>query len=119
VAHELETYNELIPGKGELCATLLIEYETPAERDVALKNLLGLEDHIWIEAGGARAHGVFDDRQIGDTRLSSVQYVRFKLSQPQIDQWDKHASVIVSHPHYSAIRELTPVERQELAQDFA
>ncbi len=33
IAHEVETYNELIPGAGELSATLLIEYETPAERD--------------------------------------------------------------------------------------
>jgi hypothetical protein len=32
IRHELDTYNELIPGPNELSASLLIEYETPAER---------------------------------------------------------------------------------------
>ena len=55
IAHEVATYNDLIPATGELSACLLIEYETPAERDVWLHNLLGLEHHIWLETGGQRS----------------------------------------------------------------
>ena len=44
IAHEVETYNELIPKPGELSASLLIEYETPDERAVKLHELLGLVD---------------------------------------------------------------------------
>ena len=37
IAHEVTTYHELIPGAGELSASLLFEYETPAEGDVWLQ----------------------------------------------------------------------------------
>lgn len=119
VAHELETYNELIPGKGELSASLLIEYETPAERDVHLKQLLGLDKHIWIEAGGERTVATFDDRQIGDTRISSVQYVKFHLNAVQIAAWPNGAAIVVDHPYYNFRREFTAAELDELSGDFA
>ena len=118
IQHELDTYNELIPAPGELSASLLIEYETPAERDVHLKQLLGLDQHIWIEAGGHRSPAIFDDRQIGETRISSVQYVKFKLTKAQMDAWSGGASVVVDHPYYHFTRELTGAERAELGQDF-
>jgi hypothetical protein len=118
IQHELDTYNELVPAKGELCASLLIEYETPAERDVHLKALLGLDKHIWIEAGGERSLAVFDNRQIGDTRISSVQYLRVKLTKTQIDAWAQGAKIVVDHPYYSMAHAFTPAELQELSQDF-
>ena len=118
IQHELDTYNELIPAPGELSASLLIEYETPAERDVHLKQLLGLDQHIWIEAGGHRSPAIFDDRQIGETRISSVQYVKFKLTKSQMDAWSAGASVVVDHSYYHFTRELTVAERAELGQDF-
>ena len=39
IRHEVDTYNELIPFRGELSATLLIEYDSPEERNVALHDL--------------------------------------------------------------------------------
>ena len=119
IQHELDTYNELVPAKGELCATLLIDYETPAERDVHLKSLLGLDKHIWIEAGGERSPAIFDNRQIGDTRISSVQYLKVRLTKAQMDAWGQDAKIVVDHPYYSMQHAFTPAERQELAQDFA
>ncbi len=44
IAREVETYNELIPGPGQLSASLLSEYDTPEERDVHLRELLGIEN---------------------------------------------------------------------------
>ena len=32
IAHEIDTYNELIPPPGGLCATMFIEYDDPAQR---------------------------------------------------------------------------------------
>jgi hypothetical protein len=119
IRHEVETYNELIPAQGELSATLLIEYETSAERDVHLKELLGLEKHIWIVAAGERSAGKFDNRQIGDTRLSSVQYVKFQLTPAQMAIWSTGAALVVDHPAYQEKRDFSPAELAELAQDFA
>ncbi len=119
ILHEVETYNELIPAQGELSASLLIEYETPEERSVKLKQLLGLEKHLWVEVPGAgRTPSIFDTRQIGEERISSVQYVKFRLTQAQQSAWGKGTALISDHPCYQARHELTSVELAELESDF-
>jgi hypothetical protein len=80
IARELETYNELLGGPGELSATLLIELTDPAERDVKLRQWLGLPGHLYLELeGGQRVRARFDARQVGEDRLSSVQYLKFDV----------------------------------------
>jgi hypothetical protein len=118
IAHEVKTYNELIPGPGELSACLLIEYETPAERDVALRALLGLEHHLWLETGGHRAPARFDDRQISTDRLSAVQYIKFQLTPHQVAAFPREAKIVIDHPKYQAEHKLTSEQLQELASDF-
>lgn len=118
IAHEVETYNELIPGPDELSACLLIEYETPEERDVRLRELLGLENHVWLEAAGERSRAIFDGRQIANERLSSVQYVKFRLSPNQAAHFREGAGIVVDHPHYGACRPLAACEIEELARDL-
>jgi hypothetical protein len=119
IAHEVETYNELIPATGELSASMLIEYETPAERNVKLRELLGLEKHLWLEVSGAgRTPAIFDQRQIATDRISSVQYVKFQLKPAQIANWRKGAKMISDHPSYLAERPLSKAELEELSADF-
>jgi len=79
VAHELATYNELIPREDELSATMLIEYEDAAERDAALKRLVGLERHVHLIAGDRRIAAMFAETQISTEAVSAVQFVRFPL----------------------------------------
>ena len=45
---ELRAYNPLIPGHGSLSATLMLEYETPAER--AQRQCLGICGRGWSVA---------------------------------------------------------------------
>jgi hypothetical protein len=119
IAHEVATYNELVPGTGELCASLLVEYETPAERDVKLRELLGLEHHIWVEVEGAgRTPAIFDDRQIATDRISSVQYLRFRLTEAQQNNWWKGAAVVSDHPQYQALQPLSAAQLSEIGNDF-
>jgi hypothetical protein len=80
ISHEIETYNELVGGPGELGATLLIEIESPEERARLLSQWLPLPNHLYGElADGRRVKPRFDERQVGDTRLSSVQYLTFQF----------------------------------------
>lgn len=118
IRHEVETYNELIPARGELAASLLIEYETPEERDVHLRELLGLEKHIWLVAAGVAAPARFDDRQISSDRLSAVQYIKFTLTTAQVAAFRQAASIRVDHPHYTVERPFTAAEIAELAPDL-
>lgn len=120
IAHEVHTYNELIPARGELSASLLVEYDTPAERDVKLRELLGLEKHLWLDVPGAgRTCAVFDERQIATDRISAVQYIRFQLTAAQMAGFSNGAAIVCDHPAYMACRELTRAELDELAPDFA
>lgn len=120
IEHELETYNELIPKQHGLCASLLIEYETPELRAVWLRKLLGLENHIWFVVGNtAPVKANFDTRQIATDRISSVQYISFQFTAEQAALVAKGAKLMVDHPDYPAEHVLTAEQLEALASDLA
>jgi hypothetical protein len=78
ILHEIQTYNELLGKDGELGCTLLIEIEDPALRDQKLREWWLLPEETYMLAeDGTRIPPTFDERQRGDGRLSSVQYLKF------------------------------------------
>ena len=78
ILHEIKTYNELLGDSGELGCTLLIEIDDPDEREEKLTQWLDLPRHLYLSLEDeSRIRASFDERQIGDTRLSSVQYIKF------------------------------------------
>ena len=78
ILHEIKTYNELLGDSGELGCTLLIEIDDPDEREEKLTQWLELPKHLYLSLeDGTRIRASFDERQIGDSRLSSVQYIKF------------------------------------------
>jgi hypothetical protein len=80
IQHELETYNELLGEKGELGATLLIEIVDPQVRDEKLRAWLTLPQHLYLLlADGTKVRPRFDPRQVGEDRLSSVQFLKFAI----------------------------------------
>jgi hypothetical protein len=80
IQHELETYNELLGNDGELGCTLLIGIDDEAERDDKLRAWRGLCDHLYAELeDGTKVRPTYDPRQVGDDRLSSVQYLVFAV----------------------------------------
>ena len=80
IVHELATYNELLGGDGELGATLLIEIDEPADRAVRLREWRALPEHVYATLDDrSQVRAVFDLAQVGDDRLSSVQYLKFPV----------------------------------------
>ncbi len=78
IRYELDTYNELLGEENELGCTLLIEIDDPLQRDVALRKWLDLPAHLYVRLeDGARVGAIYDERQVGSDRLSSVQYLKF------------------------------------------
>ena len=53
--HELDTYNEVLGGKGELGCVLLIEIDDPQTRDRRLREWLRLPEHLYVKtaSGGS------------------------------------------------------------------
>ena len=126
VQHELDTYNALLPTRGEdgcaeLSATLLVEYTDETERGIALRALVGLHEHLYIEVAGERSAARFDDEQFNADRISSVQFVRFPLSAAAataLGELAKPARLLCTHPAHPAEVALGPVVRGALVGDL-
>ena len=81
ILHEIKTYNELLGDSGELGCTLLIEIDDPDEREEKLTQWLDFPEHLYLSLEDeTRIRASFDERQIGDARLSSVQYIKFNTA---------------------------------------
>ncbi len=120
VAEELDGFNSMLPGIGELSATLLIELRGPDEEVKAeLQKLYGLSKHLWLEIAGRRVRGEMDPgREEPGRGAAAVQYIRFKISDAQA-LVSGPATLIVDHPAYSHAVELTEAVRRSLAQDLS
>ncbi|HVN64859.1 MAG TPA: DUF3501 family protein [Candidatus Binataceae bacterium] len=123
IQHELDTYNELIPGPNELVATLLIEYASVPERDSALRRLVGLEKHLWLVVAGRRIPLKFDDRQIAEDQISAVQFVRFKLEGIDAAGFEEaagrgEAAIEADHPSLAARAQIGGQIAAALAEDL-
>lgn len=78
IRHEIDTYNELIGGSGEIFATLLIEIEDPDKRAKLLAEWVGMPEKIYLGfADGTRAYAIPDIRQNEEAKISSVQFLKF------------------------------------------
>jgi hypothetical protein len=124
IRHEIDTYNELLPGPGQLTATMLIEYPDEAQRDVALRGLIGFERHFWIRIGDRREPARFDTRQIATDRISAVQFVRFPLGGLDQDDFLKYAAdgkiaIEADHPQLTESVLITGPIAKALAGDLS
>ncbi len=113
IQHELHTYNELLGGPGELGCSLLIEIAEEKERPEKLTRWLALPRHVYARLpGGAKVRARYDERQVGDTRLSAVQYLKFPTG-GQVP-----VALGADHPEISGEVELTEDQRAALAEDL-
>ena len=113
ILHELATYNELLGDEGQLGCTLLIEIDDQKLRDEKLTQWLSLPEHLYVGLkDGAKARAIFDPRQVGDTRLSSVQYLKFDTGGKVPD------AIGCDHPDLSLETSLTETQRKALADDL-
>ncbi len=124
IQYEIETYNELIPETGSLGATLMIEFTDPEVRAVELVRLVGIENHIKLVVGDLPPiPGRLDDRQMNDKKISSVQYILFRLEDVHRKEWKTVGDagkirIEVDHPHYTHQAPLPPTMVGALAEDL-
>ena len=115
IAHEIETYNELLGGRGEIGCSLLVELDDPDERQDKLTRWLDLPKHLYVrQADGTKVYARYDQRQVGETRVSSVQYLKFVVGS------EAPVAVGCDHPDPELRREtaLAPEQRAALQSDL-
>jgi Protein of unknown function (DUF3501) len=124
IAHEVDTYNELIPGPDELSGTLFIEITDDAALREWLPKLVGIEFAVRFELGDGRTHAQAvpqdEERLTREDITSTVHYLKFPFDAHQRAQLAfGPAHLVIDHPEYAASVELTEAQRAELARDFA
>jgi hypothetical protein len=120
VAEEVEGFNTMLPGPGELSATLMIELRgSEAEVKAELQRLYGLSRHLWLEVGGGRLQIEMEPgREEPGRGVAAVQYVRVKVPDAQALARGP-ATLAIDHPHYDHRAALSDATRRSLAQDLS
>lgn len=106
INHELATYNILVPGYHELCATLLIGIDDMEELYRWKPLLVGVNDKLVLEVDGERAKLIPDDEGTRDEEPPMVQYLTWILTEDQvraIRSGDAAVRIGVEHPNYTVL----------------
>ncbi len=113
ILEELNTYNSFLGNSGELACVLLIEIEEESDRKPLLENWMGMEKCIYIlDEVGNKIFAEHDPTQVGDRRLSAVQYLKFVIKEPPI-------AIGCTFDELAGETELTKEQRNALAEDLS
>lgn len=122
ILHEIETYNELVPGDRELSCTILVTVDDKEERDRFLAQLQGVERTIAITVDGRRFPATWDEQRTEPDRASAVLYLKFPLDAEATNALRsgkaQAATISVDHPVYRAEATLDRSLLASLAEDF-
>jgi hypothetical protein len=113
IQHELDTYNQLLGGPGELACCLLIEIDDRAARDRALRAWRALPEHIYLRTEEGLVRPTFDEGQMDDEKISAVQYLKFPVGR------GRPLAVGCDLPELVAEAVLDEEQRAALAADLA
>jgi hypothetical protein len=125
IQDELDAYNPLVPDGSNFKATMLIEYDDVEERRVALTQLKGIEDRVWVEVAGCSKVWAIADEDLpreNEVKTSAVHFLRFELDPEMAAALKGGASlgIGVDHPAYQAqIPSVDAGTRDALAADLA
>ena len=122
IQEELDAYNPLIPDGDNLKATLLLEYEDVEQRRVALEQLKGIEDRVYVRIGEKIIFAIADEdiERENDTKTASVHFLRFQFDAGLVDRLRAGSAFFigVDHAQYRAEVALDDLQRRALLADF-
>jgi hypothetical protein len=124
VQEEIDVYSALLPGPGELSATLFIEIAAKDEIKPVLDRFMGIDTgrHVWFETGrGVVVPGLFEaghsDEEKG--KLAAVHFVRFAFSAQAVEAFrSADVNLVVDHPATRARTRLSAETKAELLSDL-
>lgn len=123
IAHEIATYNELLPGERELSATVMIEIADNAERDAFLVKARGFERAVALVIDGETQPAKWDPARELPERTSAVHYLKFPLTARAAahlreTRKDAKVAMVVEHEAYRVNVPLSPALLQSIAEDL-
>ncbi len=123
IAHEISTYNDLVPGPDQLSAILWVEIPEKELRDRRLVELRGLEDTVRLEVDG-KSFEVKGPRPDGymEGRTTAVHYLKVQLSPEAaaaVKSGKASAAIVIEHPGHPLRVEIGRATLARLAEDLA
>lgn len=105
IQEELDAYNPLIPDGTNWKATMMIEVPDPAERRDRLRELVGVENRVYMQVQGCeRSYALADEdlERSNEEKTSAVHFLRFELSAAMIEALRNGAAVGggIQHENY-------------------
>ena len=122
IRNELETYNQLIPGPNELSGTLFVEIDNKERLYELLPKLVGIQRavSIWLQDGSPLPSTPEDEERLTrEETTTTVHYLKFRFTPEQVDAFAAGpVRIVVDHPSYNAVVELTEEQRSQLVEDL-
>ena len=122
IHNELDTYNQLIPGPNELSGTLFVEIDDKERLYEWLPKLVGIQRavSIWLHDGSSVPSTPEDEERLTrEETTTTVHYLKFRLTPEHVDAFAAGpVRIVVDHPNYNAVVELTEEQRSELVEDL-
>ena len=125
IEDELAAYNPLIPDGNNWKATFMVEIGDIEERRVALMQMVGIENQVWVQvAGSERVYAIADEdlERATEDKTSSVHFLRFELTPAMVAAVKQGAAIGmgIEHEAYSHSVHAVPENvRRSLAADLA
>ncbi len=124
INEELDAYNPLIPDGSNWKATFMIEFPEASEREEMLRQLVGIEDRVYVQvADFDRVFAISDEdlERADEHKTSAVHFMRFELPPEQSAALRSGASLIAGIDHENYAVEISPVAdniRESLLNDL-
>jgi len=123
IQDELDVYNALLPGPGELSATVMIEITTQERIKEILDSFQQFDrpDTLALTAGDQAVFADFEAGHSKEDKISAVHFVRFAVPPAFVNTLGEdgsHAGIRITHEHYTAEANVPPAMREEWLKDL-
>jgi hypothetical protein len=120
---EVESYNEQVPGPGELSATLFIEVTEPSKVKQILDRFQGIDkgQTVGLQIGDETVYALFEQGRAKEDKISAVHYLRFRIPESlkaKVADLRTPMEIFIHHSGYQARVAVPDTMRLSLLQDL-
>lgn len=124
IKYEIDAYNELIPEKNEIAATLFVEVDDIRSLCQSLNRLVGLDKgkYLYLQVDDKfKIYAEFEKENYKENLISTIYFIKFKLKPEEIEEiknLDNELKIVIEHPNYKSYAIISKETREELISEL-
>lgn len=123
IQEEIDIYNQLLPKRHSLSATLLIEVTDQTQMRKILDSFIGIdrEETTFLNIGNEVIAAEYEGGRSKEDRISAVHYITFTFTGKQVTKFvsgDEPISLEIDHLNYKEKSPISEMMRRSLANDL-